>query len=187
MDITLRMTSLTRNDQAAGNVGSAVIKKLSEDGHFQVTAVSRPGSTSSPPKTSKDINAVVANHEDSSSLVNALRNQDAVVCCIPGPQTKFAPQKLLIDAAIAAGVKLFFASEYAADILNPNFALFPTQFVGDKVEIRKYLEEKAAAKEIAYTAVNGGPFFDMCELTSCETSLGSLLITSSDTNIRSRA
>lgn len=72
-------------------------------------------------------------------------------------------QKLLIDAAIEAGVKLFSPSEYVSDILGPAYAVFPSQFVGDKIKVRHYLEEKAAAGQIAYTALNGGPFFDMCE------------------------
>lgn len=91
--------------------------------------------------------------------MNALRNQDAVVCCVPGSATKFAPQKLLIDAAIEAGVKLFFAREFASNVLSPHYEVFPPQFVGDKVKVRKYLEKKAPAGEIAYTALNGGSFF----------------------------
>ena len=156
------------NKQPSGNVGSAIIKALLKDGHFQVTAVIRPTSKHSLPPTSSasnndDISIVKADFEDSSSLVAALRDQDAVVCCVPGGATKFGPQKLLIDAAIEAGVKLFFASEFASDILSPHYALFPTELVGDKIRVRKYLEEKASAGEIAYTALNGGPFFDMCK------------------------
>ena len=41
--------------------------------------------------------------------------------------------------------------------------MFPTEFVGDKVEVRKYLEENARKGKIAWTALNGGPFFDMCK------------------------
>ena len=73
-------------------------------------------------------------------------------------------QKLLIDAAIEAGVKLFFPSEYSADIMGFRYQRFPSQIVGDKVEIRKYLVEKASSGAIAYIALNGGPFFDMCTL-----------------------
>ena len=106
---------------------------------------------------------VVADHEEKASLVKALQGQDALVNCVPGGATKFESQRLLIDAAIEAGVKLFFASEYSADIMGPLYQRFPTQVVGDKVKIRQYLMEKAASGEIAYTALNGGPFFDMCE------------------------
>ena len=83
----------------------------------------------------------------------------------------FGPQKLLIDAAIAAGVKLFFADEFVSDILSPHFEIFPTQFVGEKVKIRRYLEEKAAKRAIAWTALSGGPFFDMCTFARTRRSL----------------
>lgn len=69
---------------------------------------------------------------------------------------------MLIDAAIEAEVKLFFASEYSANVMGPHYQVFPTEVVGDKVKVRQYLDEKAAAGEIAWTALNGGPFFDMC-------------------------
>ncbi|KAI9875689.1 MAG: hypothetical protein M1830_008117 [Pleopsidium flavum] len=139
----------------------AVVAGLLNDGHFRVTAVVRPTSKYSPPTSSENINTITTDYEDASSLLNALRNQDAVVCCVPGSATKFAPQKLLIDAAIEAGVKLFFASEFVSNILSPHYAIFPKQFVGDKVKVRKYLKERASAGEMAYTALNGGPFFDM--------------------------
>lgn len=69
----------------------------------------------------------------------------------------------MIDAAIEAGVKLFFASEFVADVMSPHYQIFETHFAGDKIKVRKYLEEKAAAGNIAWTALNGGPFFDMCK------------------------
>jgi hypothetical protein len=67
----------------------------------------------------------------------------------------------LIDSAIAAGVKLFFASEFVSDILSPHYAVFPPSVVGDKVKTRRYLEEKSGEGHIAYTALNGGPLFEM--------------------------
>ncbi|MCJ1404870.1 hypothetical protein MMC11_008096 [Xylographa trunciseda] len=138
----------------------AVLLKTTQ---FHLTAIIRPTSTYSPP--SSEITTLTADFNNSSSLVTALHNQDALICCVPGGATGFAPQRLLIDAAIAAGVKLFFADEFISDLLSPHFAIFPTQFVGEKVKVRKYLEEKAATGEIAWTALNGGPFFDMWLMT----------------------
>lgn len=109
------------------------------------------------------IKITTADFGDSAALVAALYRQDAVVCCVPGGATKFGPQNLLIDAAIEAGVKLFFASEFAADAMSPHYQMFPTEYVGDKAKVKKYLEEKAAQGNVAWTALNGGPFFDMCE------------------------
>lgn len=143
-------------------MGTAVIKELLKDGRFNLTALIRSSTNYAPPSSSSKLKVIVANHEDKSSLVKAFHSQDAVLDCVPGGATKFATQKLLIDAAIEAGVQLFFASEYSADIMGPHYQRFPTQIVGDKVKIRQYLMEKADAGEIAYTALNGGPFFDMC-------------------------
>jgi hypothetical protein len=139
-----------------------VIKRLLEDGHFQVAAVVRSTSKYSPP-SSGDVKTIVANFEDHASLVKALQGQDALVCCVGGTQTKLDQQKLLIDASIEAGVKLFFASEYSGNIFSPHYRMLPTQFVGEKLLVRDYLEERAAAGQIAYTALSGGPFFDLCK------------------------
>ena len=81
----------------------------------------------------------------------------------PGGATKYDARKPLIDNAAAAGVKLFFASKFASDIVSPHFAKFLPLFVGDKIRARGYLEKRVGRGEIAWTAPNGGPFFDMCE------------------------
>ena len=121
-------------------------------------------STYSPPNDS--IKGITTDFDSFTSLVAALGDQDALLCCVPGGATKFAAQKLLIDAAIEARVKLFFASEFGGNIMSPHYRLFPTEFVGDKVKTREYLEEKAKTGEIAWTSLNGGPFFDMCKYPS---------------------
>ncbi|KAL9123614.1 MAG: hypothetical protein Q9175_008323, partial [Cornicularia normoerica] len=143
-----------------GNVGSAVIATLlKEEGRFHITALTQSSSTYAPPSDS--VKVIITDFESSVSLVAALQGQDALLCCVPGGATKYAAQKVLIDAAIEAEVKLFFASEFVADILSPHYRIFPTELVGDKVKTREYLQEKAKAGEIAWTALNGGPFFDM--------------------------
>jgi hypothetical protein len=71
-------------------------------------------------------------------------------------------QKPVIDAAVAAGVKVYLASEFSADILSAIYAVLPTEVVGDKVLSRQYLEDLAKEGRINWMAINGGPFFDMC-------------------------
>ena len=142
-------------------MGSTIISTLLKDeGRFQITALTRSSSTYSPPNDS--IKVITADFDSSVSLNAALRGQDALLCCVPGGATKFAAQKLLIDAAIEARVKLFFASEFGGNIMSPHYRLFPTEIVGDKVKVREYLEERAKMGEIAWTSLNGGPFFDLC-------------------------
>jgi len=70
---------------------------------------------------------------------------------------------MLLDAAVAAGVKVFFASEFISDLMAPHFALFPPAVVGEKIAVRRELERRGEKGEIAWMAVNGGPFFDMCK------------------------
>ncbi|KAL8763836.1 MAG: hypothetical protein Q9184_000432 [Pyrenodesmia sp. 2 TL-2023] len=143
-----------------GRVGSAIVEELHNDEYFkQLTAIVRDTSTSG---GNLPVTALVkANFSSHVSLVAALSGHDAVLSCVPGGATDFESQKLLIDAAFAAGVKLFFASEYSANVMSSQYALLPCQFVGDKPRIRQYLEDQAKEATIAWTALNGGPFFDL--------------------------
>lgn len=149
--------------QASGRVGTAIIQQLllTEDQFKRLTAVTRRSSTFHPPPGIATVQADFSSHD---SLVTALRGHDALLSCVPGGATGFEAQQLLIDAAIAAGVKLFFASEYSANVMSPQYARLPTQFVGEKPRIRRYLEDKAKEGCIAWTALNGGPFFDLCKI-----------------------
>ncbi|KAL8727451.1 MAG: hypothetical protein Q9166_006039 [cf. Caloplaca sp. 2 TL-2023] len=143
-----------------GRVGFAVTRELLKGDYFkQLTAVLRHTSTAS--IRLSGIAEVKADFSSFDSLVAALSGHDAVLSCVPGGATDFESQKLLIDASIAAGVRLFFASEYSANVMSPQYGHLPIQFVGDKPRIRRYLEEKAKEGSIAWTALNGGPFFDL--------------------------
>jgi hypothetical protein len=126
-----------------------------------VTVLLRSSSTYRAPNQS--VATITTDFTSFHSLHNALKGKDAVLCCLSGSALHFDKQKLLIDAAISAGVKFFFASEFVSDILSEHFATFPPEFVGDKIKVRSYLEEKGRSGEIAWTGLNGGPFFDMCK------------------------
>lgn len=145
--------------QAGGNIGKHLIPRLLETKHLTVTALTRGNYTAPDPR----IRVLTVDYEDISQLTSALKDQHALLSLVPGGQAKWASQKLLIDAAVAAHVQLFVPSEFVANILAPQFAIFPPAVVGDKIELRKYLEERAGAGDITWTALNGGPFFDMCE------------------------
>jgi len=147
--------------QAGGNVGSAVIKELAKDyPHFNVTAISRSTGTSTQP-TSSNLTLKTIDYTSLSSLTEAFFGQDAVLNCVTGGATQYDASKLIIDAAVAAGVKLFFANEFVGHIDSPQYRRLPEAFVGAKFRIREYLRELAAAGKIAWTSLNGGPFFDM--------------------------
>jgi hypothetical protein len=95
--------------------------------------------------------------------VEAFTGQDAIVNCVTGGATQYDPSKLIVDAAIAAGVKFFFANEYVGYLTSEQSRRMPEAFVGAKLRIREYLEQLGREDKIAWTSLNGGPFFDMCE------------------------
>ncbi|KAF2648774.1 NAD(P)-binding protein [Lophiostoma macrostomum CBS 122681] len=144
-----------------GNVGSAIITELLKDGsRFNITAITRPTSTYTAPPNS-NIPHKTVDYESLESLTNAFTGQDAIVNCVTGSATQYTPSKLIIDAAIAAGVKFFFANEFVGLVTSERFKLLPESAAGAKVRIREYLEAVGAEGKIQWTSLNGGPFFDM--------------------------
>ena len=51
------------------------------------------------------------------------------------------------------------------DISSPIYGRMPTSYVGDKRGVRGYLEGLSGEGKMNWMALNGGPFFDMCEYT----------------------
>jgi hypothetical protein len=98
-----------------------------------------------------------------SSLVEAFTGGDAIVNCVTGGATHYDPSKLIIDAAVTAGVKFFFANEFVGNMMSEQFRRMPESFTGAKIRIREYLEQLSKEGKIAWTSLNGGPFFDMCK------------------------
>ncbi|KAJ4356798.1 uncharacterized protein N0V89_004835 [Didymosphaeria variabile] len=148
---------------ARGNVGTALIAELLKTPDtFTITAVSRSSSTSTPP-TGPDANITrkAVDYSSLNSLKEAFTGQDAVVNCVTGGATQYEPSKLIIDAAVAAGVKFFFANEYVGNVGSEQFKRLPESAAGAKVRVREYLEKLAKEERITWTALNGGPFFDM--------------------------
>ena len=83
--------------------------------------------------------------------------------CVSGGATQYDPSKLIIDAVVAAGVKLYFSNEFVGDLERKQYRRLPESCVGAKVRIREYLEGLAKEEKITWTALNGGPFFEMCK------------------------
>ncbi|KAI9867455.1 MAG: hypothetical protein M1813_009013 [Trichoglossum hirsutum] len=146
---------------AGSSVGRTLIPLLLKCPEFTITALLRPTSTYTPPSPLVSTKTVDFSSPDSDSLIQALHGTDALLSLVPPSATKFDVQKPVIDAAVAAGVKVYLASEFSADILSAIYAVLPTEVVGDKVLSRQYLEDLAKEGRINWMAINGGPFFDM--------------------------
>lgn len=148
--------------QPGGNVGGAIISELNKgEDQFNITAITRLESKYSPPATQSNIKHTTVEYASFASLRDAFVGQDAVVNCVTGGATQYEPSKLIIDAAVAAGVKFFFTNEFVGHIDSEQYRRLPEAFVGAKVRIREYLNGLAAEGKIAWTSLNGGPFFDM--------------------------
>jgi nucleoside-diphosphate-sugar epimerase len=122
----------------SGNFGPSIIHAL-QDAGFQVTAISRTGSTATFPE---GIPVKRVDFKSIEELKNAFAGQDAVVSVVGGPA--FGDQPAMIDAALAAGVKRFLPSEYGGRLDLPGVE--DTSFgsmVASKIDTRKYLHEKA--------------------------------------------
>ncbi|KAF2646257.1 NAD(P)-binding protein [Massarina eburnea CBS 473.64] len=144
-----------------GNVGSALIAELLKDpSRFNITGVSRTTSTYTAPANSK-INTKTIDYTSFDALKEVFSGQDAVVNCITGGATQYDPSKLIIDAAVAAGVKFYFANEFVGNIHSEQFKRMPEALAGGKLRARAYLEVLGKEGKISWTALNGGPFFDM--------------------------
>ncbi|EGU73272.1 hypothetical protein HZS61_007252 [Fusarium oxysporum f. sp. conglutinans] len=91
------------------------------------------------------------------SLTSALQGQDAVVSVVG--MEALEGQTILIDAAIAAGVKHFIPADYGAVSTNPKLHEYP--FYSTVGKIQKYLAEKSKSTGLSYTVLSTGAFTDM--------------------------
>jgi CRISPR/Cas system CMR-associated protein Cmr3 (group 5 of RAMP superfamily) len=135
-------------------LGTAILKELLNSGLFEVTVLTRETSNHSFPS---DVIVAKVDYTKLESLTEALMGQDALVSAVA--EQAIPDQRLLIDAAVKAGVKRVLPSEFGCDLKNPKARALPC-FVG-KVQIEQYLDELAIKGAISYTLVFTGVFLDM--------------------------
>lgn len=139
------------NKSQKGLFGSAVLPELVKGG-YEVTLLSRSEKPNEDlPST---VRLVAVDYNDIASLTNALKGQDAVVSTvgmegIPG-------QKLVIDAAIQAGVQRYIPSDFGSLTTNPAARFLPHHV--SMVEIQDYLRSKS--DKIEHTIFSIGAFTD---------------------------
>ncbi|PWY75336.1 NAD(P)-binding protein [Aspergillus sclerotioniger CBS 115572] len=134
---------------AGGNLGPAILDKLIEH-CFQVTVLSRIGSVHTFPPS---IQVHHVDYSSQASLTNALRGQDAVVSAL-SPRA-LDHQLIIIDAAVAAGVRRLIPSEFGSDTSNPKCATLPVYH--SKIETQNTLK---GTPSLTYTVICTGPFLD---------------------------
>lgn len=135
---------------AGGTVGTSAIKALLEE-RFLVTGLTRQSSKTTLPA---GVRHVKTDYSEA-SLLDAFKGQDAIVSTI-SPEG-LPTQKLIIDAAIAAGVKVFLPSEYGVDTsIRSSPDVVPA--LGPKIETVDYL--KSQQDKISWTVLITGSLFD---------------------------
>ncbi|VUC35281.1 unnamed protein product [Clonostachys rosea] len=138
---------------ASGSLGSVVFDKLVASGKFNIKVLRRHGSKST---FAPGINVVNVDFQSLESLKEALKGQHAVVSTV-GTEL-LAGQKLIIDAAIAVGVKRFIPSEFGSNCDVPSTRKLPVYAY--KVQVQDYIIEKSKTTDITYTFIYNAAFLD---------------------------
>ncbi|KAK1988220.1 hypothetical protein LZ30DRAFT_700028 [Colletotrichum cereale] len=141
---------------ATGQMGSQIAKALLQSG-FAVTAIQRPESKKTAPEGCESVKVDI---DDVNDLTSGFKDHDVVISAAPDPIV-FEKQQAWIDAAIAAGVKRIFPSEYSTNLESPLAEDLP--IVTGKVRTRRYLVEQVSKTggKSTWTSVNNGPFLDL--------------------------
>ncbi|KAJ3019408.1 hypothetical protein HKX48_002107 [Thoreauomyces humboldtii] len=138
---------------ASGNLGPSILEEI-VDAKFAVSILTRQESKSTFPSDLK----VHRTDYSLDSLVSAFKGQDAVISTVGAEG--FAQQKIIIDAAVKAGVKRFIPSEFGSNTENKKSQELVPLFKG-KLEVVAYLQQVAKDHpSFSYTAIATGPFFD---------------------------
>ncbi|KAK3339872.1 hypothetical protein B0T25DRAFT_523548 [Lasiosphaeria hispida] len=101
---------------AGGHIGRHITEELLKSGLHTITALTRPGSTSSLPS---GITRIEVDYSDTPALTAALQNQQFLIITLSvaaPPST----HSTLVAAASAAGVPYIMPNVYGGDIYNPS-------------------------------------------------------------------
>lgn len=151
---------------AGGHLGRHMVTSLDANPNFQISVVTRQYSSSCDTGANFlphiPIYCIPSNTYDNAEtqLVSILTGQDIVISAIATQAV--GQQRTIIDAAVKAGVKLFFPSEFGHDTRNQRAAEPLPEFVcKTKRGIVQYLQSKEDAG-LKWTAFVTGPVFEMC-------------------------
>ncbi|KAF3927555.1 hypothetical protein AA313_de0204664 [Arthrobotrys entomopaga] len=145
---------------AAGHLGTPILKALIAEPKINVTILTREDSTSTFPAGVPVKKADYNSHE---SLVAAFKGHDTILSLVGGfwllDQLKF------VDAAVEAGVKRFYPSEFGS-ITSEDSTELVEEFwartgLPGKHETYLHLKKFADEGKIEYVLIQTGPFFDM--------------------------
>lgn len=142
---------------AAGKLGPSVLAALLYAKVFTVTVITRESSKSQYGDSVRTLRVPDGLPED--ALAKQLEGQDALVVTMAGDKTQ--EQKLLANACVKAGVKRFIPADFGSVDSTDQRSLKLVPLYGEKVKVRKHLEELSAAHPaFTWTSLVPGHFFD---------------------------
>ena len=126
----------------------------------KVTVLTRQG-TPNPFPASPLLSIVpIPSYEDVTALISVLRGHDILVSAV-GSVDKDNIDLLLVEAAVAAGVRRFMPSEYTIDVLHPHaIALAGSTVLKTNIAKAKHIQALADKGLIEYTTLVTGAFLD---------------------------
>lgn len=124
------------------------------EANFEVTVLTRAKKDTSDDRVGK---VVEVDYTSLESLTSALQGQDAVISLVGSSATD--SQKILIDAAVAAGVKHFIPSDIGSCSTHPDLQAIP--WYSSLAAVRKQLADHAKAGAFAWTVLATGVFVDV--------------------------
>lgn len=148
------MAVLTSLFQAGGNLGPFILENLDSDPYFNVSVLSRKGSSSKFPSHVKVFTVDESYPEN--ELLEAFKGQDGIVLLLPPNEVE--KHKRVIDAAIKAGVKRVIPGEFGSDTTKKEL-VDAVPIFATKVEVVKYLQSKEDTG-LSWSAIITGGFFD---------------------------
>ncbi|KAK0707800.1 hypothetical protein B0H67DRAFT_636535 [Lasiosphaeris hirsuta] len=143
---------------ASGNLGPALLQALREaQPPFESITILTRAPPTNPGAFLSDVQVKVVDYASAESVAAALAGVDAIVSSVPARSV--AAQKIIIDAAISAGVKFIVPSEFGLassdEKLNTDFENWR-----GKHEVQKYLSGLRADGKIDYALLFTGLFLD---------------------------
>ncbi len=142
---------------ATGDLGARIAKALVQRG-ATVRAVVRPGTAEDrlAPLRAQGVEIVPVDFADGPALTEACRGAACVVSALSGLEPVIVDaQTRLLDAAVAAGVPRFIASDYSID-----YTALPTGS-NRNFDLRRRFRERLDAAPIRATSIFNGAFADM--------------------------
>jgi uncharacterized protein YbjT (DUF2867 family) len=140
---------------ASGNLGKPILSALRADSTFNITVLSRVDSATT---FASDVKVIKADYSNKDALVKAFTAQDVVISVVAATAATADFDKILIDAALQAGVKWIIPTEFGPDTSHP--AAANNLILSAKIATADLLKKNQSA--IAHTFVVTGFFLDWC-------------------------